>query len=219
MEENAKICTRCKIPKVLSLFSMHTAAADKKQSQCKSCVAERARLKRVGTPCISCGNCKEKGVPKGARLCLSCSATCYECKAQPRQKQHRLCAVCQAKKDKIRKSSFESKFADKITRIASNYKVFRPLAAVLAATTICHACGAKSIEGKKMHVDHCHETNDVRGVLCFTCNVALGNVQDSIARLEKLIFYLRDTETVKKLKDLEKAKHFIELLLELEVPR
>jgi polyferredoxin len=127
-----------------------------------------------------------------------------------------LCAVCQAKTDKTRRANSESKLTGKVTRIASTYKVIRPLAAVLATTTICHACGAKSSEGKKMHVDHCHETNEIRGVLCFTCNVALGNVQDSIARLEKLISYLRATETVKKLKDLEKIKHFVDLLIELE---
>lgn len=219
MEKNAKTCTRCKTLKELSLFSMHTKATDGKQSQCKSCAAERARLKRVGTPCISCGCSKEKGVPRGARLCNACSATCSECKERPRQKQHRRCKVCQAKADHIRKSGDDSKFADKVTRIVSKYKVHRPLAAVLAATTSCHACGTTSDTPGVMHVDHCHLTNDVRGVLCFTCNVALGNVKDSVDRLERLIKYLKRTEKLKRLPDIEKIIHFAQLLIELETKK
>jgi hypothetical protein len=41
-------------------------------------------------------------------------------------------------------------------------------------------------------VDHCHATGKVRGVLCRRHNLALGQVQDSIAELEALIAYLRE---------------------------
>lgn len=41
------------------------------------------------------------------------------------------------------------------------------------------------------HVDHCHETGRIRGLLCFTCNHTLGRVHDDPSTLERLAAYLR----------------------------
>jgi hypothetical protein len=40
------------------------------------------------------------------------------------------------------------------------------------------------------HVDHDHASGAVRGMLCFNCNQALGNVRDSVQVLERLSAYL-----------------------------
>jgi hypothetical protein len=50
----------------------------------------------------------------------------------------------------------------------------------------CAACA-----GKPEHVDHDHRTGKVRGILCFNCNQALGNVRDNTAVLSGLLSYLR----------------------------
>ncbi len=50
----------------------------------------------------------------------------------------------------------------------------------------CDGCG-KPDPG---HVDHDHATGMVRGMLCFNCNQALGNVRDSLRVLEGLSAYL-----------------------------
>jgi hypothetical protein len=52
---------------------------------------------------------------------------------------------------------------------------------------------SKGREGRPRdwHVDHCHKTNKIRGVLCPNCNLALGFVQDDTDRLQGLIEYLQ----------------------------
>lgn len=55
----------------------------------------------------------------------------------------------------------------------------------------CDACG-RVLDRRNMHIDHDHTTNRVRGLLCINCNAALGNVNDSIERLEALIAYLQN---------------------------
>jgi len=43
---------------------------------------------------------------------------------------------------------------------------------------------------EKVCIDHCHETDRIRGILCHPCNCALGLMQDDIERLQKAIAYL-----------------------------
>lgn len=52
----------------------------------------------------------------------------------------------------------------------------------------CAICGERDAE----HVDHDHATGEVRGILCFTCNVGLGNFQDRTDLMEKAVRYLRE---------------------------
>lgn len=56
----------------------------------------------------------------------------------------------------------------------------------------CPIClTSKPISGNdKMVVDHCHETNRVRGLLCHSCNTNLGKFKDSIEVLQRAIDYL-----------------------------
>ncbi len=43
----------------------------------------------------------------------------------------------------------------------------------------------------RMHIDHCHVSGGVRGLLCVDCNVALGRVKDNEAVLRRLAEYLQ----------------------------
>lgn len=55
----------------------------------------------------------------------------------------------------------------------------------------CEICGITEEEnGKYLAIDHCHTTVVVRGLLCHSCNVGLGNFKDNQELLRKAMGYL-----------------------------
>lgn len=55
----------------------------------------------------------------------------------------------------------------------------------------CAICGMHlANKGMNTHIDHDHETNEVRGLLCRSCNILLGHALDDIDRLKSAIAYL-----------------------------
>ena len=54
----------------------------------------------------------------------------------------------------------------------------------------CAVCGSDEPCGKGWHVDHCHSSGKVRGVLCNHCNLMLGYARDNSATLQAAIQYL-----------------------------
>ena len=40
------------------------------------------------------------------------------------------------------------------------------------------------------NIDHCHATGEIRGVLCWDCNVGIGKLNDDVSGLQNAINYL-----------------------------
>ena len=57
---------------------------------------------------------------------------------------------------------------------------------IVETVTECVICGST----EKLVVDHCHTTNQVRGMLCNHCNRGLGHFRDDPALLEFARIYL-----------------------------
>ena len=56
---------------------------------------------------------------------------------------------------------------------------------------LCAICYTPPEEGSYLFVDHCHETKQVRKLLCRKCNTLLGMAKDSISVLLSAVAYLR----------------------------
>lgn len=55
----------------------------------------------------------------------------------------------------------------------------------------CRICGVpRSDVNRDLAVDHCHETNRIRGLLCMLCNIGLGYFKDNSEVLASAIRYL-----------------------------
>lgn len=56
---------------------------------------------------------------------------------------------------------------------------------------VCAVC--RTHETKlPLHVDHCHSTGRVRGLLCSNCNTALGKLKESPDRIAALLRYAQE---------------------------
>lgn len=100
-----------------------------------------------------------------------------------------MCVVCVRQwkhdnKDKIRNREYLSRYGISLLEYEEMLR---------AQNNRCATCDKHETEvhKKRLHVDHCHETGKVRGLLCRSCNVALGFVEESEDTLTEMILYLR----------------------------
>ena len=59
---------------------------------------------------------------------------------------------------------------------------------------ICRSNHPGDKRGGSFHVDHCHRTGAVRGLLCLSCNHGIGKFKDSIEFLRSAIRYLESAQ-------------------------
>jgi len=58
----------------------------------------------------------------------------------------------------------------------------------------CAICGEEPTTQRGLHLDHCHATGTVRGLLCHGCNTGIGSLKDDPELLRKALNYLEETK-------------------------
>lgn len=76
---------------------------------------------------------------------------------------------------------------------------------------VCAVCSRPPTCGISLHVDHDHDTGRIRGLLCFRCNNALGDLEDDPALLRAAARYLeppvpRDAAIERRLDELRSRR-------------
>jgi len=133
------------------------------QGQCRQCAAEAYRVKRVAAGKVVA----PLGVPVGHKFCRSCGKTKpwadwskNKRSSDGLQTRCKECTSAAGRRDHL-KNAYGLTVADVDAMLDSQHGV----------CAICQTAPAA-------HVDHDHQTDKVRGLLCFRCNAALGQLGD-----------------------------------------
>jgi len=157
-------------------FAQNKAMRDGLQAYCRECAAEYHQQRQVAKgrsvrPRVA--------VPAGHKFCR----TCGEIKPHSDWTRNRsasdglatLCKACKAAKGRAQ-------------HLKRNYGLTEAERDAMVATQrgLCAIC----LDAPAMHVDHCHGTGRVRGVLCFSCNAALGQFKDQPDAIRRAAAYV-----------------------------
>jgi len=185
-----KTCRDCGEAKPLSEFPRNAGLPDGHGIYCKGCFALRYRAYREKKAREEGREIKPKReVPEGYRWCPECQ-TMKSLEEFPRNRGARggrggYCKPCHNAKGKATYERLYGSTRDYHLKQRYGLTSADVEAMIEAQGGTCATC-----PGKPEHVDHDHETDKVRGILCFNCNQALGNVRDSPEVLQNLIDYL-----------------------------
>jgi hypothetical protein len=148
-------------------------------------------IKGKNKPCVSCSN----SLKKGGEGCLYTETTkkCSGCKEVKnldqyfkykgdKNKYHSCCIICaKEQSQEYHKETF------RFTRYGIDKDKFIKL--LNKQNNKCAICYFE-LDYTKSHIDHDHNTRQVRGILCQLCNKGLGQFKDNINSLKQAIKYL-----------------------------
>ncbi|MBZ9594995.1 MULTISPECIES: endonuclease VII domain-containing protein [Streptomyces] len=180
MSNGTKWCRGCSRDVPLSGFALDRNRGDGLQPRCRECVAEYSAAHYRRRQAARGKVVREKvDVPSGHKLCRQCG------EVKPHSEWHKnasasdglstRCKACRAIQGRAGhlKRSYGMTEADRDEMIA-------------AQDGLCCIC----LKAPAVHVDHCHKTGRVRGVLCFNCNTAIGKLGDDPDAARRVVSYL-----------------------------
>ncbi|WAL94491.1 endonuclease VII domain-containing protein [Streptomyces sp. Je 1-369] len=171
-----KKCSRCKRTRERAAFASNKSMRGGLQAYCKECAAEyykerqeaKGRAVRV-----------KVSVPHGHKRCPQCTEVKPHAEWEPNPTSSdgysSYCKICRAERNQ--RSYFKRKYG--ITMAERDELV-------LSQAGVCCIC----LAAPAVHVDHCHDTGRVRGVLCFSCNAALGQFKDRPDSIRRAAAYV-----------------------------
>jgi hypothetical protein len=126
----------------------------------------------------------------------NCDSWCRKCKLLANQAYVK--NVEKAKETREFRKMYDRKQRLKLARIKHRYKLSADKYSLLLQQqdNLCAICNVSlNLFGKNTHIDYCHKTKKIRGLLCGNCNQGLGNFRDDINFLNSAIDYLKSQGT------------------------
>jgi len=114
------------------------------------------------------------------------------------------CKICDNKRKaiwRLKSKSQIKKYAKKYHAKQRGFTVAEREQFIILRGSCCEICGkarnfSKEFLNTDLCVDHCHITNENKGVLCRPCNLAAGSLDDNSDRAFKLWKYLERTREI-----------------------
>jgi hypothetical protein len=131
------------------------------------------------------------------KICSKCKVekplTEFHSNKSRKDGKHHRCAIC----NRIQTKEWQQLNPDKVKNNGLKYQYGITLVEYVemleAQEGRCKICKTDVPGGKgSFHVDHCHDSGKVRGLLCHYCNVGMGNFKDNISTLASAILYLKE---------------------------
>jgi hypothetical protein len=163
-----KLCTKCKDIKNVENFHNDRSRKDGKYPWCKSCVRD--------------WNINNSSNPHYKEY-----KTKYQREYAKRPERRQQIAAYQ-QTEAGKRCKRRSKLKQKYSLDEATYNFI-----LKSQKNACAVCRNPLTITKHTHIDHCHTTGIIRGILCNHCNRALGAVKDSTLILRNLINYLDTT--------------------------
>jgi len=170
-----KRCKKCGVSKPLSEYYRATGMKDGHRSECKTCHGARQKLWYQAN--------REKAIA--------------DVKRWQQENREQLLAY---RKEYRKRRQVEDR--DAHLRRTFGFSIAEYNTMLNAQGGGCAICG-KAPGKVALHVDHDHESGEIRGLLCVGCNNALGQFKDDVALLARAAGYLqRDLQTFARVDEL-----------------
>ena len=179
------ICNKCKKDKSLDMFSKRKDSKKGYRTICKDCNCfkkyNRGYLGKNGEFLK-----KSFEYDNNTKFCTYCNEIKdileFEVKCKIKNKRRSWCFSCDSIKKKLKEYNITKEFY---------------LSLVIEQKGLCKICNKPNSNGRELYVDHDHETNKVRALLCSNCNTAIGKFKEDISILESAINYLKYHQSYK----------------------
>ena len=190
--EAIKQCIGCDQLLQLDSFHKKPGTKDGRQSFCKSCACENTkRYNRVNKEQVK-QKSKQRYQQNKDKIAQERKQYYQKNKSQIKQQKKKYEAQ---NKERLKKYRQENKERIKQRHLKTRYGIsleqYNEM--LKSQNSQCAICRTHQSTLKTcLAVDHCHKTNQIRGILCSSCNTGIGHLKDDIKILEKAILYLKE---------------------------
>ena len=190
--EGTKICRACGIEKLVEEFYAAKHNKDGLRGQCKNCASKQYKKYIQGL--------NYPRVLEGTKICLTCGASKSADRfSTDKSRKDGLCNRCKSCVAVYSKKYYQlPKVKAKTLKYGRNRHLllsygitFRQKQKMKGVQEgKCMICRENLEDGIYTHVDHNHETGEVRGILCSSCNLMIGLSKDNPDILREAASYI-----------------------------